>query len=341
MLLPARQGLAGLLAQLVQRLLQPGAVLGHRVHHRQRDRLEPLAGRRAVQRPQLLQLLVEQHRRAQLDLPGRLGLGVEQVALGTDGGLDRHDDLFPDGVHRRVGHLREQLLEVVEQRLRPVRQHRQRRVGAHRPDRLGAGLGHGLDQLAQVLGGVAEGLLADLQGLVVGLDGRGPGGQIAGADHVVLHPAGVGVLAGVAALDLLVRDDALLGGVDQEHAPRLDAALGGHLLGRDVRQHARLGRHHHQAVLGDVVAQRAQAVAVQHRADLHAVGEADGRRAVPRLHQAGVVLVERLALGAHGLVLVPRLRHHHHHGVRAARGRPAPAARARCRAWPSRCPSGR
>ena len=45
-------------------------------------------------------------------------------------------------------------------------------------------------------------------------------------------------------------------------------------------------------VVGDDEARRAQAVAVERGADLAAVGEGDGGRAVPRLHQGGVVLVE-------------------------------------------------
>ena len=50
-----------------------------------------------------------------------------------------------------------------------------------------------------------------------------------------------------------------------------------------------------QVVLRHVVARRPEAVAVEHRADHRAVGERDRRRAVPRLHQRRVVLVERLA----------------------------------------------
>jgi hypothetical protein len=45
-------------------------------------------------------------------------------------------------------------------------------------------------------------------------------------------------------------------------------------------------------IVGDQVARRAQAVAVQRGADLAAVGEGNGGRAVPRLHQRGMVLVE-------------------------------------------------
>jgi hypothetical protein len=55
-----------------------------------------------------------------------------------------------------------------------------------------------------------------------------------------------------------------------------------------------------EVVLGHVVARGPEAVAVEHGADDGAVGERDRRRAVPRLHQRRVVLVERAALRAHG-----------------------------------------
>ena len=81
-------------------------------------------------------------------------------------------------------------------------------------------------------------------------------------------------------------------------------------------EHADLGGHHDDVVLGDVVPRGAQPVAVQHGADDLAVAESDGRRAVPRLHERRVILVERAALGAHLLVVLPRLGNHHEHGVR-------------------------
>ena len=71
-----------------------------------------------------------------------------------------------------------------------------------------------------------------------------------------------------------------------------------------------------EVVLRHVVARRPQAVAIEHRADDRAVGEGDRRRAVPRLHQRRVVLVERLQLGPHALVARPRLGNHHQDGVR-------------------------
>jgi hypothetical protein len=81
------------------------------------------------------------------------------------------------------------------------------------------------------------------------------------------------------------------------------------------RQHAGFGRHDDEVVVGDDVARRAQAVAVQRRADLAAIGEGNGGRAVPRLHQRGVVLVEGLAVVIHQRVAGPGFRDQHHHGM--------------------------
>ena len=60
----------------------------------------------------------------------------------------------------RIRHLREELLEIVEQRLRLVGETGQRRVGAHRADRLFALRRHGRENHAQIFIAVAEGALA-------------------------------------------------------------------------------------------------------------------------------------------------------------------------------------
>ena len=129
-----------------------------------------------------------------------------------------------------------------------------------------------------------------------------------------LQPVAVRVLGGERVLDLLVVDDAALAGVDQEHAAGLQAALADDL-GRIDVEHADLGGHDHEVVVGHPVAARPQAVAVEHGADHGAVGEGDARRAVPRLHHAGVELVEGAPVGVHLGVVLPRLRDHHQHGV--------------------------
>ena len=68
---------------------------------------------------------------------------IQNVALGADVADERHHQLFADGVDGRIGDLREELLEVVEQRLRAVGEAGQRHIGAHGADRLFALGAHG------------------------------------------------------------------------------------------------------------------------------------------------------------------------------------------------------
>jgi hypothetical protein len=133
-----------------------------------------------------------------------------------------------------------------------------------------------------------------------------------------VQPVAVGVLGGQCRLDLVVVADLAGRGVDQEHPARLQPALGDHRRRVDL-DHAGLAGQDHQVVAGAPPASRPQAVAVKHRPDHRAVGEADAGRAVPGLHQRGVEGVEVPAGRIHvaGSVL-PRLRDHHQHRVRQA-----------------------
>ena len=69
-------------------------------------------------------------------LVNQLQFTLQQIAAGAHvhGGVG--DNLFPDGVHRRVGHLGKELFEIIKQGLRMGRQQRQRRIGAHGGHRL-------------------------------------------------------------------------------------------------------------------------------------------------------------------------------------------------------------
>ena len=80
-------------------------------------------------------------------------------------------------------------------------------------------------------------------------------GQVVEVDQAGVQPLVVRVLGGELALDLLVLDDPVLVGVDEEHPARLEPALaddGGRV---DV-EHADLGGEHDEAVVGDPVAAR-------------------------------------------------------------------------------------
>ena len=95
------------------------------------------------------------------------GVGLSRLPSPPDAGQDRGDQLLADRVERRVGHLREELLEVVEQRLRAVGEDGQRGVGPHRAERLLAVVAHRAEDELEVFQRVAEGLLAVQQRLVV------------------------------------------------------------------------------------------------------------------------------------------------------------------------------
>ena len=132
-----------------------------------------------------------------------------------------------------------------------------------------------------------------------------------------MKPLAIGVFVGQLLLEPVVTDDATLRGIDEEHptglkTPSLDD------LGRFDVEHADLAGHHDQTVGGDPVATGSQTVAIEHGADDRSVGESDGRRTIPRLHQAGMELVEVPFPVGHRLVVFPRLGDHHHDRVRKA-----------------------
>ena len=222
------------------------------------------------------------------------------------------------GVDRRVRHLGEELLEEVVDRAVLVGEDGERGIVAHRTDRIALLRDQGPEHEAEGLAGVAERLQAAGQVVAAhrGLGLCGVAVALRCLDELrevgaPFEPLGIGAPRGDAALQFLVGDDAAAVEVDQEHPPRLQSPLAEHAFGLD-RDDPGLGGHDHQVVVGDVVAAGAEAVAVEHGADVAAVGEDDRRRPVPRLHQAGVVVVERLLGGVHLRIVLPRLRDHHH-----------------------------
>ena len=297
-------------------------------------RLEPVD--LLVDVDQLGQLVVVEDREREPDLPARLRAGREQVALGPDGAAEARDQLLADGVERRVGDLGEQLGEVVEQQAGAVRQDGDRRVGAHRPEGLAAGLGHRRHEDPLLLERVAEGQLA-ADDVAVRVPHVGAVGQRVEGDEVVVEPLLVRRVGGELGLDLVVVDDPALGGVDQEHAARLEPALLHDRALVDVED-ADLRGHDHEVVAGDPVARRAQAVAVEHRADDRAVGERHRRRAVPRLHQRRSGTGRRPAWRGPSPRGSPTPRGSSSARRGAAGGRRGGAARAPRRSWPSRWP---
>ena len=236
------------------------------------------------------------------------------VGAGVDGRIG--DDRLAQRVDGRVRDLREHLLEVVEQRLVLFRQHGQRDIRAHGGRRLRAVFRHGQNGRVDLVVGVAEDLIqaAALLGRVF-RDLPVGDGDIGQLQQLLIEPFAVGILRGVAVLDRRILEDRPGPGVDEQHLARLQAGFAHDLLRRD-RQRADLGGEDQIAVVRDQIPRRAQPVAVEHGADLLAVGEEDGGRAVPGLHHGGVV-VEHVALfPGHVFIFSPGLGDAEHQGLR-------------------------
>ena len=303
----AAQGLDGLFHAFGARGGRPGDV--------ERDRTEART-RHLFNAADLFQVLVGQD--GLLDFkPLALGAVMhgQQVGARADQADQAHDRFLADRIDRRIGHLGEALLEVVEEVLGLVGQHRDRGVGAHGTDGLLAGHGDGLQQELEIFLGVAEDLLAVQQGVSVEALGFHLDLEVLQNQLGFIEPLLIGLLGGKLSLDLRVVDKSPLLQIDQKHLAGLQAPLLDDLVLGD-RQHAHFRGQQQLVVLGDQVAGGAQAVAVERGADHAAVGEAHGGRAVPRLHQRGVVFVEGAAPIVHQRVAGPRLGHQHHHGMR-------------------------
>ena len=265
--------------------------------------------------PEFFQFGIGENGLRQLNQGAAFRHWIQKAAARADHGLSRGNDLFADGVNGRVGDLGEELFEIVVKQLRLLRENGQRRVRAHGAQRLDAVVGHRTHDETQILEGVAEGLLF-LKDFAVGQFRRQHRfGQVFQQDVVFVQPLAIWFGAGIFPLELLIGDDPTLLGVDQKHASRLQTPLDGHPI-RGDGQHARLRGHDDHVVLGDVIAGRAQAIAIEARPDEFAIREGHRCRAVPRLGQAGVVFVKGAPLRVHALMVLPGLRDHHHHRVR-------------------------
>ena len=133
-------------------------------------------------------------------------------------------------------------------------------------------------------------------------------------NHVPRYPFSVRFLRSDGALDLFIGNNAAFGCIDKEHPTGLQTVFSEYALGLYV-ENAHFGCHDDQVVPGDVVARRAQSVAVKHGTDLRAVGEGNRRGAVPGLHQTAVIFVKRLFFGLHAPVARPGLGNDHHCGM--------------------------
>ncbi len=98
---------------------------GHRVGDIDFERLELAAGV-VIDMADGVHLVEVEHGLAHFQAHRRIGLvDAKEVGLRSDERHQRHHQIFANRIDRRVSHLREELLEVVVERLVLVRQHRQ------------------------------------------------------------------------------------------------------------------------------------------------------------------------------------------------------------------------
>ena len=259
-----------------------------------------------------------EHRSLQAHEAAGVATVLQQVAVVAEVEYRARDEALAQRVDGRVRHLGKQLVEVVVERAALLGEHGQRRVDAH------GGQGHlGLDghrahdfvnivivvaELGHALreGHVGVGVVGQLvkRGLL----------EVVDVEGLVAQPVTVRLFVGVLVANLVVPDHAALLGVDLKHLARAKAAGAQDVLGLDV-DGAHLGREDETVVARDVEARGAQAVAVQHGAQQLAVGEHDGGRTVPWLHEHGLVGIIGAALLGQVGVVVPRLGEHERHGA--------------------------
>src|SRR5690242_5264551 len=107
---------------------------------------------------------------------------------------------------------------------------------------------------------VAEDLLSAYDGLVAA-DLVTARRQIVQVDQAALEPVRVWVLLSEVRLEFSIFDNACLAGIDEEHAPGLQATLSHDMPGIDGH-HARFAGHDDPVIVGDPVAAGPQTVAV-------------------------------------------------------------------------------
>ena len=217
-----RDGRARLLEERLESSLHARCPFGGHEKHGKSDRGEPAP---ALELLEPGHLVVIDDRQIQRDLAARVGRGLQQVALAPGPREDRRHQLLADRVQRGIRHLGEELLEVIEQRLRAVGEHGQGRIVAHRADRFLAVCPHRAQDELEVFQGVAERLLALEQRSRIGPRNVRRRRQVGQRYHELAEPLAVGPGRGDLVLELFVIDDPALLQVDQEHLARFQPAL--------------------------------------------------------------------------------------------------------------------
>ena len=228
---------------------------------------------------------------------------------------ERGHELLADGVERRVGDLGEELAEVVEQQ---PRRSLSAAIGCRCPSSRSArpGVGHRGEEDPQLLLGVAEDLLARVTEARGGCTMCSRSGMSSRRIRPAVQPRpAVGVPAASCALissSSMIRCSSVS---TRNIRPAAGGPCGPRWPGRGRAR--RLGGEHHEAVVGDPVAEGRRPLRSRRRRSAVPSEKHDAGRAVPRLHHREWNCRTRAAwvhLGRGS----PTPRDHHQHRVRQA-----------------------
>ena len=274
---------------------------------------------RGFNRADFGQILISQDRLFHLKAFMRAGGMAQQIGARADHGKQAHHQLFTDWVNRRVCDLRKVLFEIIIQQARFIRQHCNGRISAHRTDRIIPFQGHRFQEFGDVFLRVTKGLLRFEQRgrfLIFVLRQFGKFWinpiQIVQLILRLFQPFAIGRCFGQLTFQLGIFDDSAFFKVNQQHLARLKPPFA-----RDVifikGQNAAFRSEADNVILGHTETCRAQAIAIQSRANLTTIGKAYCCRAIPWLHQSSVIFIKSAAAFIHQRIAAPCLWHQHHH----------------------------
>ena len=238
---PALAGLVTPQEQLGQGPLQGGILV---VEQGDLRRLQP----RPLQGLKLQQCQVGEDGAVQLEDPAIFRGILQQVPVGAQVHRGVGDNLLPQGVDGRVGHLGKALLKIVKQRRLPPGQGRYGHIRPHGEDGLLPLLRHGQDRAHHILIGVTKHGVEFVPGGLV-MAGHPVVGhrQLVQGMQLPVQPLPVRVLGGVGLFEAPVSRKGAGAGIHYQHLAGTQAGLADHLAGGQI-QHPHFRGQHHPAI---------------------------------------------------------------------------------------------
>ena len=266
--------------------------------------------RRMPYRTNTAELLLGQNRRKQLQHGGVVRPVRQQIAVITDIDGAVRFDFFPQGVNRRIRYLCEPLPEIIGQDWMCFGKYRLRFIRSHGNNGFRTVLGHGQQDVMQILPGIMEGFAELLPAAFIRGNRQFRVSRQLVQPELMLHPFPVRMLCRVSHFQFFALPDCppLQICFQDVAALQLPAPENMRVL---LEQHAGFGGKDQAVIIGQSASERAKAVAVQGGTDLFSVRVQNCRRSVPGLHHGGVIPVQ-ITPGRFRFSALPRLRQEDH-----------------------------